>query len=229
MACSSVPRMSNTVHYGTPIYSCVPAPSECTVHNPQFLAMPESLVLVGWRWIVGHGVVRVAHEARRRSHGLRGQVLRMHPSHRWFVQHGSGPVGRQLERIRRHCHSRAGGEHGFSASALAAEAGTDGDEDGEADERAQKRDLSTKVVFINMTPHWRQDEEVNPDRQSALGIHFTRMLCSSNPFTAGALRKRTGCVESWRSRARQLSYFRCDRVKFPTVLHPLRDGGAYLT
>ncbi|CAN8024992.1 unnamed protein product [Ixodes persulcatus] len=190
--------------------------------------MQESLVLVGWRWIVGHGVVRVAHEARRRSHGLRGQVLRMHPSHHWFVQHDSGPVGRQLEWIWRHCHSRAGGEHGFSASALAAEAGTDGDEDGEADERAQKRDLSSKVVsmlarltFINMTPHWRQDEEVNPDRQSALGIHFTRMLKVLNPFTAGALRKRTECVESWRSRARQLSYFRCDRVKFPTVLHPL--------
>lgn len=145
---------------------------------------------------MGHGIVRVAHEARWRSHGLRGQVLRTRPSHCWFIQHSSGPVGRQLEWIWRHYHGRTRGEHGFSASALAAEAGTDGDEDGEAHEWAQKRDLSSEVVFINMTLHWREDEEVNPDRQSALGIHFTRMLCSSNAFTAGALRKRTGCVGS---------------------------------
>ncbi|CAN7992321.1 unnamed protein product [Ixodes hexagonus] len=111
-------------------------------------------------------------------------------SQRRLVQHGFGCVGRQLER--RHCHGRAGSQHGFPASALAAEAGTDGDEDGEAHERTQE----AKLTFVDVTLylHGRpENKKVDPDRQSALGIHLSRMLKLRTYLRRGALRRSTGC------------------------------------
>lgn len=113
---------------------------------------------------MGHGVIRVAREAWRCGHDQVGMCA----GHHWFMQHSFGHM--RLERVWRHCRHR--GEHGFSASAFAAEAGTDSDEDGKAYEGTQKRDLPSQVVFINMALHRRPDDE-DPDRQSALGIHLS--------------------------------------------------------